>query len=147
MCGIQRWSVNSPDKWPVTRKMFPFNDVFIILQQPLINSCPLLHITYWPPLIMWLPQLIIWLLPLIISWPLLNIWWPQLDTLHHQSTYRDHHSCTDQNNHNPSKVLHLLHIYKYKWRPRAIKWRDDKLPLQDNKRWPRDNNSRPRCNK
>ena len=25
--GIHRWPVNSPHKWPVTRKMFPFNDV------------------------------------------------------------------------------------------------------------------------
>ena len=27
--GIHRWPVNSPHKWPVTRKMFPFNDVII----------------------------------------------------------------------------------------------------------------------
>ena len=26
--GIHRGPVNSPHKWPVTRKMFPFNDVF-----------------------------------------------------------------------------------------------------------------------
>ena len=25
--GIHRWPVNSPHKWPVTRKMFPFDDV------------------------------------------------------------------------------------------------------------------------
>ena len=25
--GISRWPVNSPDKWSVTRKMFPFGDV------------------------------------------------------------------------------------------------------------------------
>ena len=25
--GIRRWPVNSPHKWPVTRKMFPFDDV------------------------------------------------------------------------------------------------------------------------
>ena len=29
--GIHRWSVNSPHKGPVTRKMFPFDDVIIIL--------------------------------------------------------------------------------------------------------------------
>ena len=28
--GIHRWPVNSPDKWPVTRKMFPFDDVTMI---------------------------------------------------------------------------------------------------------------------
>ena len=29
--GIHRWPVNSPHKGPVTRKMFPFDDVIIIL--------------------------------------------------------------------------------------------------------------------
>ena len=28
--GIHRWPVNSPHKWPVTRKMFPFDDVIIM---------------------------------------------------------------------------------------------------------------------
>ena len=28
--GIRRWPVNSPHKWPVTRKMFPFDDVIMI---------------------------------------------------------------------------------------------------------------------
>ena len=27
--GIHRWPVNSPRKWPVTRKMFPFDDVIM----------------------------------------------------------------------------------------------------------------------
>ena len=27
--GIHRWPVNSPHKWPVTRKMFPFKDVIM----------------------------------------------------------------------------------------------------------------------
>ena len=27
--GIQRWPVNSPHKWPVTQKMFPFDDVLM----------------------------------------------------------------------------------------------------------------------
>ena len=27
--GIHRWPVNSPHKWPVTRKMFPFYDVIM----------------------------------------------------------------------------------------------------------------------
>ena len=27
--GINRWPVNSPHKWPVMRKMFPFNDVIM----------------------------------------------------------------------------------------------------------------------
>ena len=28
--GIHRWSVNSPHKWPVMRKMIPFDDVIMI---------------------------------------------------------------------------------------------------------------------
>ena len=28
--GIHLWPVNSPHKWPVTRKMFPFDDVIMI---------------------------------------------------------------------------------------------------------------------
>ena len=27
--GIHRWSVNSPHKWPIARKMFPFDDVIM----------------------------------------------------------------------------------------------------------------------
>ena len=27
--GIHRWPVNSPHKWPVTQKMFPFHDVIV----------------------------------------------------------------------------------------------------------------------
>ena len=33
---IHRWPVNSPHKWPVTRKMFPMDDVIIILKQELV---------------------------------------------------------------------------------------------------------------
>ena len=29
--GIHRWPVNSPHKWPVTRKMFPFDDAIMHL--------------------------------------------------------------------------------------------------------------------
>ena len=29
--GIHRWPVNSPHKWPVTRKTFPFDDVIMYL--------------------------------------------------------------------------------------------------------------------
>ena len=28
--GIHRWPVNSPHKWPVTRKMFPFDDIIVV---------------------------------------------------------------------------------------------------------------------
>ena len=32
MQGIHRWPVNSPHKRPVTRKMFPFDDIIMILK-------------------------------------------------------------------------------------------------------------------
>ena len=32
--GIHRWSVNSPHKWPITRKMFPFDDVIMSWNTP-----------------------------------------------------------------------------------------------------------------
>ena len=38
--GIQRGPVNSPHKWPVTRKMFPFDDVIMMLicrETPAVN--------------------------------------------------------------------------------------------------------------
>ena len=35
--GLHRRPVNSPHKWPVTRKMFPFDDVIIIRFQPFGN--------------------------------------------------------------------------------------------------------------
>ena len=28
---IHRWPVNSPNKWPVTRKMFPFDDIIMVM--------------------------------------------------------------------------------------------------------------------
>ena len=41
--GIHRWPMNSPHKWPVTRKMFPFDDVVMAIlgncyfRRPFIN--------------------------------------------------------------------------------------------------------------
>ena len=32
--GIHRWPVNSPHKWPLTRKMFPFDDVIMRCPTP-----------------------------------------------------------------------------------------------------------------
>ena len=34
---IRRWPVNSPHKWPVTRKMFPFDDVIMYDGQSLVR--------------------------------------------------------------------------------------------------------------
>ena len=36
--GIHRWPVNSQHKWPVTRNMFPFDDVIMCLMQPLFSD-------------------------------------------------------------------------------------------------------------
>ena len=40
--GIHRWPVNSPPKWPVTRKMFPFDDVIMSRRKTnskILNLC------------------------------------------------------------------------------------------------------------
>ena len=39
--GIHRGPVNSPHKWPVTRKMFPFDDVIMIYQRIKKNNMAL----------------------------------------------------------------------------------------------------------
>ena len=35
--GIHRWPVNSPHKWPVTRKMFPFDDVIMSFRNKIVS--------------------------------------------------------------------------------------------------------------
>ena len=43
--GIHRWPVNSPHKWPVTRKMLPFDDVIMeTLEAVLCN----IEVPSWP---------------------------------------------------------------------------------------------------
>ena len=45
--GIHRGPVNSPHKWPVTRKMFPFDDVIMFLHRlTLIPLCVSSYIHY-----------------------------------------------------------------------------------------------------
>ena len=36
--GIHRGPVNSPHKWPVTRKMFPFDDVIMIIHYAIVSD-------------------------------------------------------------------------------------------------------------
>ena len=36
--GIHRWPVNSPHKWSVTRKMFPFDDVIMTYRHHVTNA-------------------------------------------------------------------------------------------------------------
>ena len=50
--GIHRWQVNSQHKWPVTRKMFPFDDVIMFLVAQVPNrgqtvSLAKAHLTHW----------------------------------------------------------------------------------------------------
>ena len=40
--GIHRWTLNSPHKWPVTRKILPFNDAIINITWYLIQ-----YYSYW----------------------------------------------------------------------------------------------------
>ena len=37
--GIHRWPVNSPHKWPVTRKIFPFDDVIMLMIYRWTQNC------------------------------------------------------------------------------------------------------------
>ena len=49
--GIHRGPVNSPHKWPVTRKLFPFDDVIMILRKHAglrtVPSVPPDQLTHW----------------------------------------------------------------------------------------------------
>ena len=38
--GIHRWPVSSPHKWPITRKMFPFDDVIMSPPRNIIKPQP-----------------------------------------------------------------------------------------------------------
>ena len=42
--GIPRGPVNSPHKWPVTRKMFPFHDVIMISRRDVARLCEIFSV-------------------------------------------------------------------------------------------------------
>ena len=46
--GIHRWPVNSPHKGPVTRKMFPFDDVIILWYNFVFADAVQLSGLTWP---------------------------------------------------------------------------------------------------
>ena len=46
--GIHRGPVNSPHKWPVKRKMFPFDDVFMKVRIVVVNWGMHLPAQWWP---------------------------------------------------------------------------------------------------
>ena len=41
--GIHRWLVNSPHKWPVTRKMVPFDDVIMLMIHAYLYQIHIIH--------------------------------------------------------------------------------------------------------
>ena len=45
--GLHRGPVNSPHKWPVTRKMFPFDDVIMLFKSILVLVTPVLRNFIW----------------------------------------------------------------------------------------------------
>ena len=47
MPGIHRWPVNSPRKWPVTRKMFPFDDVIMLPRTRVVQVARGHDLRYW----------------------------------------------------------------------------------------------------
>ena len=42
--GINRWPVNSPHEWPVTRKMFPLDNVFMNCEKKPMHALIIFHI-------------------------------------------------------------------------------------------------------
>ena len=44
--GIHRWPMNSPHKWPVTRRFFPFGDIIMSLLIPVPNAA-IVNIEMW----------------------------------------------------------------------------------------------------
>ena len=54
--GIHRGLVNSPHKWPVTRKIFPFDDVIMIFNAMLIS----IHTCFTSDGFMMYRQIVIW---------------------------------------------------------------------------------------
>ena len=55
--GIHRWPVNSPHKWPVTRKLFPFDDV---IMKSILLGGNATRIQDWEAtakILQWLPKL------------------------------------------------------------------------------------------
>ena len=39
-CFVHRWPINFPHKWPVARKMFPFDDVIMVTSAKFLTSLP-----------------------------------------------------------------------------------------------------------
>ena len=57
--GIHRWPVNSPHKWPVTRKMFPFDDVIMVFSTTISMTTGTINMTVLAMVIIALTLLLI----------------------------------------------------------------------------------------
>ena len=65
--GIQRGPVNSPHKWPVTRKLFPFDDVIMFqrLDLTLYTNKPGVTTCFEYTVLTWLPVILLSVLSLL----------------------------------------------------------------------------------
>ena len=76
--GIHRWPVHSPHKWPVTRKMFPFDDVIVKIRSPgrdinlqynqYWDGCWLIDAWHGPTFTKSYLQFISWQLGVLVQW-------------------------------------------------------------------------------
>ena len=108
--GIHRWPVNSPHKWPVKRKMFPFDDVIMIdvIQTSFAKNGRLPGV---------LPYDLVSLLVLAISlWKDSGPWWRH-DTLQWRhngrdgdSTHQSHESLLNRLFRRKSQKTSKLHV-------------------------------------
>ena len=81
MREIHRWPVNSPHKWPVTRKMFPFDDVIIEALRVFVSSR---HIAFpgnktWVLEFLWRKFRLLWFHPKYHSIFNIQVVWMDLD--------------------------------------------------------------------
>ena len=85
--GIHRSPVNSPHKWPVPRKMFPFDDVIMICSELIaFRSVALVlgqsgncHKVIQITLTDWSKSTILWTIKhKVRTWHILYNWWPVL---------------------------------------------------------------------
>ena len=64
--GIHQWLVNSLHKWPVTQKMFPFDEVIMLSHSPSLTHLPLEKMSASPQTIfsdsfLWMKSFLFWL--------------------------------------------------------------------------------------
>ena len=106
--GSHRWPVNSLHKWPVTRKIFPFDDVTIVVRE-WGHGWTTVSLTYWGSIFHWLPLYIAQVFP--IRLPL--IWfYPEIaiHTQYVELSYSTDVVCTLSHN-----TVYWMNISNYCW--------------------------------